>query len=47
MVQAIETADKLDKLEAESIFILREAYKNFSVYPCGYQVQDSGNDCLP
>ena len=27
MVQASETADKLDKLEAESIYILREAYK--------------------
>ena len=27
MSQAIETADKLDKLEAESIYILREAYK--------------------
>jgi len=27
MVQASETTDKLDKLEAESIYILREAYK--------------------
>ena len=27
MSQGIETADKLDKLEAESIYILREAYK--------------------